>query len=107
MMPDHAKCSVCGSGSELLSWPSGVCRVSCAHGGCVTGPIRTSVEAAWAAWDKLHGPRIPDEIKAVIQAEVAFSEVDSTDNLYHLHSTIDALTPEILRACGIDPEAKR
>jgi hypothetical protein len=59
------------------------------------------------AWDRIHGPRIPDEIKALVRAELDFLSVDSTDNLRQLHAALDALPPDILRSCGIDPEPKR
>ena len=100
-MSEHAKCSVCGESPRLCRNYrifSAVCSTS-----CVLGPQCDSPEEAWAAWDKLHGPRIPDEVKDVVLSAWAWLGEDADEErLCHatLKEAVDGCPGELLLACG-------
>ena len=102
-MSEHARCSVCGKDPELLTWPGGYVKAACATSLCVTGPLRTSVEDAWDAWDTLHGPRIPDEVKEIVLSAWALLGEDADEERWchaTLKEAVEACPSVILLACG-------
>ena len=101
---DHARCSVCGA-SPILCGYEDIIYVACSPG-CVFGPERASAEEAWAAWDKLHGPRIPDEVvipdavKEIVLS--AWAMIGAGERWCHvtLKEAIEECPRDILSACG-------
>jgi hypothetical protein len=113
-MPDHAKCSVCGRDPVRILFDTGLVRIYCYTELCCSGPALNNEDAAWDAWDSLHGPRIPGTVKEVVkcardwQLEAEFP----TDSrvVLALDAAINTLTSETILDClnlGIEQEPNR
>jgi len=108
-MLDHAKCSVCGG--DPYFWAScpqtdfehQIYGVDCRTSGCADGPERETADAAWDAWDKLHGPRIPDAVKEIVLS--AWATIGAGERWCHatLKEAVEECPQELLLACGCGP----
>jgi hypothetical protein len=106
MMTDHAKCRVCGGEpysccDEEALLPEHWIECGGVTGevldvACVMGPHMTSPERAWAAWDALMRPAIPEPLRELVQ-------IIARERAYGLPGYIrdkyDAIPPDILSAC--------
>jgi hypothetical protein len=105
-MTDHAKCRVCGKGGAVdssaslgLPFEDGFW-VYCTTGWhCVTGPCCQTEELAWAAWDELMRPAIPEPLRELVRAARAWQPSGADEHEEALDKAIDALPPELLAAC--------
>jgi len=118
-MIDHAKCRLCGGSragpvfESLHSWSSRAgaranwCRIMC---DCGAASIWSHTpEAAWAAWDFLMRPAVPDPLRELVRAvrrlKLACGYVGSMGKRSRLVArsecihALEALPPDVLAAC--------
>ena len=114
-MTDHAKCRVCGGEpysccDEEALLPEHWIECGGVTGefrdvACWIGPRMTSPERAWAAWDELMRPSIPEPLRKLVAAlHEAVHEDETTSGFeymtwYRLVQQFKILPPELLAAC--------